>query len=123
MVEGRRYPRVAPEIGGCAHFLYLVTLHLVFGEALLHAPANKCLAVLGESVENLDQGQGLLVWLVGASCEILHSVDEAARSLHVRYLLEILFIDHLEVAGRGQDQQYAEVEQVLLLELLHARLC
>lgn len=116
------YPRVVPQVSRRAHFLQVLTLHLVLGKALLHAPANESLAVLGESVENLHEGQGLLIWFICAASEILNGVDEAARSLHVRYLLQVLFVDHLEVTSGSQDQQDSKVKQVLLLEFLHASL-
>ena len=115
----RLLPRMTEEVGRAAHIM-VEALHFVLGEALLHTEANERLAVLGQPVENLYQGQGLLVWLIGAAREVLHCVDEAARGLDVRNLLQVLLIYHLEVARRGQNQQYTEVEQVLLLELLHA---
>lgn len=49
-------------------------------------------------------------------------MNEAAGRLHVGDLLQVLLVDHLEVAGRRQDQQDPEVEEVLLLELLNASL-
>lgn len=95
LVVSGHYPGVAPEVSRRAHFLYLIALHLVLGEALLHAPADEGLAVLGQSVENLHQGEGLLVGLVGGAGDILDGTDQAASGLHVRDLLQVLLVDHL----------------------------
>lgn len=64
----------------------------------------------------------MLVWLVCRAREVLHSVDQTARSLNIRYLLQVLLIDHLEVAGGCEDEQDAQVEQVLLFEFFYASL-
>ena len=68
-----------------------------------------------KSVEDFDKGQRLLVGLVRGAGEVLDRVDQAAGGLDVRNLLQVLLIDHLEVARCGQDQQDAQIEQILLL--------
>lgn len=104
-VVRRYYPGVLPKIRGCAHLLYLETLHFIFRKTLLHAPADESLAVFGQSVENFDQGQGLLVRLVSYGCEVLDGVYQAAGGLDIWDLLQVLFVYHFEVPCCCQDQE------------------
>lgn len=115
LIMGRYDPRMRSEVGCSAHFLNVEALHFILRKPLLHAPAYESLTILRKSVEDFDKGQRLLVGLVCGAGEILDRVDQAAGGLDVRNLLQVLLIDHLEVARCGQDQQDAQIEQILLL--------
>lgn len=70
-------PRVTEQVSSTANIM-MISLHFVFGKSLLHAHADERLTVLREPLENLDEGQRLFVWLVGAFREIFYCMNQTA---------------------------------------------
>ena len=100
----------------------LVPLHLVLGESLLHALADEVLTVLRQPVEDLDESQRLHVGLLRLGRIVLHGVNGAAAELDLSDSGKEVLVHYLETTGGGEQEQHAQVKQVLLFELLNGHL-
>lgn len=97
-------------------------LHLLLGEALLHAVADELLGRRRDPAQNSLQAHQraeqvrIETWL--GRVHLIQGVDEAAVPREVSQPCQVLFIDHVEAACRADCEQNAQVKQVHLFELV-----
>lgn len=115
-------PLVQAQFIGAGDGCDLVLLHLVLGEALLHADAEEVPVVVAEPVEHLEQRQDLLILILQIGLVIYGCVHQTTRGLDVWNFRQKFLVYHFETSEGRQSQGNSQIKYVLLFELFEADL-